>query len=116
MYGLFIGLILLCAVLLVIVVLLQRSKGGGLAAGFESMNQVGGAPRTADFLEKATWILAGTMLVLCILAVGVRKNAAGIGDDGITSGQAATEQAAEQAQTSAPAGVEENAPEAPAQK
>jgi len=46
----------------------QNSKGGGLAANFSSANQVMGVRKTTDFLEKFTWSLAGTLLVLCILA------------------------------------------------
>jgi hypothetical protein len=32
-----------------------------------------GAPKTADFLEKASWTLIGIILALSILAVGVNK-------------------------------------------
>jgi preprotein translocase subunit SecG len=49
-------------------VLVQNSKGGGLAAGFSSSNQIMGVRRTADFLEKATWTLAGVLLFLCLSA------------------------------------------------
>ena len=59
-------LILICAVLLVLIVLVQNSKGGGLASGFSSSNQVLGVRKTTDFLEKATWTLAGLVIVLCI--------------------------------------------------
>ena len=65
--------IVLLAVVLVLLVLVQNSKGGGLAAGFASGNQVMGAPRTADFVEKATWTLAGVIVVASILAVGISK-------------------------------------------
>lgn len=64
-------LIFIAAILLILLVLVQNSKGGGLAAGFSSGNQVMGAPRTADFLEKASWTLAGIIVLLSILAVGV---------------------------------------------
>ena len=50
-------LIVIAAILLTLLVLVQNSKGGGLAAGFASGNQVMGAPKTADFLEKATWTI-----------------------------------------------------------
>ena len=73
MYTLFITLIIIASVLLVLLVLIQNSKGGGLAADFASGNQVMGAPKTADFLEKATWTLVGVIAVLSILAVGVHK-------------------------------------------
>ena len=59
-------LIVICAVLLVLIVLVQNSKGGGLASGFSSSNQVLGVRKTTDFLEKATWALAGSVVVLCI--------------------------------------------------
>jgi preprotein translocase subunit SecG len=52
----------------VLVVLVQNSKGGGLAANFGASNQIMGVRRTADFLEKATWTLAGALLVMSILA------------------------------------------------
>ena len=60
-------LILIAAVLLILIVLVQNSKGGGLASGFSSSNQIMGVRKTTDFLEKATWGLAGTMIVLCII-------------------------------------------------
>lgn len=60
-------IILFICVLLLMVVLVQNSKGGGLAANF-SGSQIMGVRRTADFLEKATWTLAGALLVLSILA------------------------------------------------
>ena len=61
--------ILIAAVLLVLVVLAQDSKGGGLTAGVSSATQQMGARRTTDWIEKATWTLAGTMFALCLLAV-----------------------------------------------
>jgi preprotein translocase subunit SecG len=68
MYTLSIVLIFIVCLLLVLVVLVQNSKGGGLASGFTGSNQVMGVRRTADFLEKATWYLAGALLVLCVMA------------------------------------------------
>ena len=66
-------LIVIAAILLTLLVLVQNSKGGGLAAGFASGNQVMGAPKTADFLEKATWTLIALIIVFSIAAVGVSK-------------------------------------------
>ena len=63
-------LIVIAAILLTLLVLVQNSKGGGLAAGFASGNQVMGAPRTADFLEKATWTLIAVIVIFSIAAVG----------------------------------------------
>ena len=67
-------MIVIAAVLLTLLVLVQNSKGGGLAAGFSSGNQVMGAPKTADFLEKASWTLAAIIIALSILAVGFNKS------------------------------------------
>lgn len=68
MFYVIISLILLSAVLLVLVVLVQNSKGGGLSGNFSSGNQILGARQTADFLEKLTWGLAVSVIVLSIAA------------------------------------------------
>ena len=60
-------LILIAAILMILIVLVQNSKGGGLAAGFSSSNQIMGVRKTTDFLEKATWFLAGAIIILSIL-------------------------------------------------
>lgn len=61
-------LIFIICILLILIVLVQNSKGGGLASSFSSSNQIMGVRKTTDFLEKATWTLAGGMMVLCVLA------------------------------------------------
>ena len=91
MYVLLTISIVIAAVLLVLLVLVQNSKGGGLAAGFSSGNQVMGAPKTADFLEKASWTLAGIIIALSILAVGFHKSASAQ----VEEGSAITEQVQE---------------------
>ncbi len=58
-------LIIIC-LLLALVVLVQNSKGGGLAAGFSSSNQVMGVRRTTDVLEKLTWGMAIALMVFSI--------------------------------------------------
>ncbi|HPF92629.1 MAG TPA: preprotein translocase subunit SecG [Tenuifilaceae bacterium] len=68
MYLLISVLIIIACILLILIVLVQNSKGGGLASNFASSNQVMGVRKTADFLEKATWTLAITLLVLSLLA------------------------------------------------
>jgi preprotein translocase subunit SecG len=68
MYAFISVLILLVCVILTLVVLVQNSKGGGLASNFSGSNQVMGVRKTADFLEKATWTLAGALLVLSVFA------------------------------------------------
>ncbi len=61
-------LVLIACVLVVMVVLVQNSKGGGLAANFTSAGQSMGVRKTADFLEKSTWTLAGAIVLLCLVA------------------------------------------------
>jgi preprotein translocase subunit SecG len=70
MYALITVLILIASVLLVAVVVVQNAKGGGLASGFSSSNQIMGVRKTTDFLEKATWGLAGTVVILSIIITG----------------------------------------------
>ena len=68
MYVLVSVLIIIASILLSLIVLVQNSKGGGLASNFSSSNQVMGVRKTADFLEKATWTLAISLVVLCLAA------------------------------------------------
>ena len=66
MYLLFLILILIASVLMCFIVLIQNSKGGGLASGFASSNQIMGVRKTTDLLEKTTWGLAIAMVVLSV--------------------------------------------------
>lgn len=69
MYTTIVILILLASVLMCLIVLIQESKGGGLAADYASGNQLLGAPKTSNVIEKATWSLAAIMVVLSIVSV-----------------------------------------------
>ncbi len=64
-------LVILVSILLILIVLVQDSKGGGLASNFAASNQVMGVRKTTDFLGRATWTLAGALLVLAFVAVMV---------------------------------------------
>ena len=69
MFGILVALVIIVSILLMIVILMQSSKGGGLAGSFGG-GQVGtvfGVRRTADFLSRATTILAGIFIVLCLI-------------------------------------------------
>lgn len=68
MYNLVSILILIVCILLVLIVLVQNSKGGGLVSNFTNTGQVMGVRKTADFLEKSTWTLAVSLVVLCLFA------------------------------------------------
>lgn len=67
MYTLLIVLIVLAALLMVGVVLIQESKGGGLASQFDDFKRYVGVRKTTDFVERATWVLAGIMVVMCVV-------------------------------------------------
>lgn len=61
--------VLVC-VLLMAVILIQNPKGGGVDSTFggQSANQMFGAARSVDFIEKLTWGLAASLFALCIIA------------------------------------------------
>ena len=71
-------IILIICVLLALVVLAQNPKGGGLASGFTGAQQIGGVQRTADFLEKGTWTLAGALMVLCLVSAGLQDSGSAV--------------------------------------
>lgn len=62
-------LIAIICVLLMAVVLIQNPKGGGVDSTFggQSANQMFGAAKSTDFVEKLTWYLAAALFVLCIV-------------------------------------------------
>jgi preprotein translocase subunit SecG len=70
------NLIAIVSVLLILVVLVQNSKGGGVDAtlGGSQANQLFGAAKSADFIEKLTWYLAAALFVLCIVATIVTNS------------------------------------------
>ena len=67
LYTFCIVLILIASVLIILAVLVQSPKSG-MAANFGASNQVMGVRQTADFLEKFTWTMAVTILVLSLVA------------------------------------------------
>ncbi len=69
MYTSIVILVVLASVLMCLIVLIQESKGGGLAADYSNNNQILGAPKTTNFVEKATWTLAGVIIALSIFSV-----------------------------------------------
>jgi len=73
MLTLIIILILLACIVLGFFVLIQNSKGGGLASNFAGSNQIMGVRKTTDFLEKATWTLAASIMLLCLFVAFMTK-------------------------------------------
>ena len=76
-------LIGLNGLLLMAIVLIQNPKGGGVDSTFggQGANQVFGAARSTDFVEKLTWGLATSLFVLCILTAIIVTNSS------VSSGQ-----------------------------
>ena len=59
----------LVCLLLMGAVLIQNPKGGGIDSTFggTQANQMFGAAKQTDFIEKITWYLAIAMFILCIV-------------------------------------------------
>lgn len=71
--------IALVSILLMAAVLIQNPKGGGIDPTFGGQaQQLFGAARSTDFIEKATWALAAALIVLCVLAVLTIGNTGGV--------------------------------------
>lgn len=81
MYLLLVILMVIASLLMCFIVLIQNSKGGGLASGFSSSNQIMGVRKTTDFLEKGTWFLAGFMVVMSIATAYVVPTSSGRAGD-----------------------------------
>jgi preprotein translocase subunit SecG len=61
------GIILIIVCLMLIgIVLIQESKGGGIASNFSSANQIIGVKRGAELVEKITWGLVISIIVICL--------------------------------------------------
>ena len=58
---------IIACVLLGLIVLIQNPKGGGLSSNFSGSSQLMGVQKTGDFLEKGTWVLAITIMVLSLV-------------------------------------------------
>ena len=98
-------LVVIFSIALIFFVVIQNSKGGGLAAGFSSSNQVMGVRKTTDFLEKATATLAGLVVLGSIFATVVIASKANSGDDSIKNEIMNMQQNSTNPNTTAPFGT-----------
>ena len=111
MYTSIVILIVLASIFMCLIILIQESKGGGLAADYSNNNQILGAPKTTNFIEKATWFLAGAMIFLSIISVAFLPGTS-------SSDSVIMQQAVEQAATNpgnVPVMEQPAAPETPAE-
>jgi preprotein translocase subunit SecG len=61
---------MIVAILLVLVIMVQNPKSGGLSSSFGGggAQSMGGVQSTTSFLDKSTWVLAITLLLLIMLS------------------------------------------------
>lgn len=69
-FTVFLVLITIVCFLLIVVIMVQNPKGGGLSSSFGGGGGSlgGGVKQTTDFLDKSTWILGITLIVLILLS------------------------------------------------
>jgi len=63
-------LIMIASILLIVIIMAQNPKGGGLSGTFGGASSAQfGVQRTNDFMEKSTWTLGITIVVLIVLSI-----------------------------------------------
>lgn len=112
MYSVLVILAVLVAILLTFIVVIQESKGGGLASNFAASNQIMGVRKTTDVIEKATWTLAGLLVVISVATIFFAPRQSDV-DSVVTS--AAPAATTTPAAPAAPAQSPASTPAAPAQ-
>ncbi|MDO4880942.1 MAG: preprotein translocase subunit SecG [Capnocytophaga sp.] len=74
-FNILLVVVLLITFLLILVIMVQQPKGGGLSSSFGGNAQVvGGVKKTGDFLDRSTWVLGTSLIVVILLANIVLKN------------------------------------------
>jgi len=82
MIGIITALIIIASIILAFVILVQNPKGGGLSGTFGNVStQVMGVKQSGDIMEKGTWIMIGTIGLLCIISVSFMAKPATQGAD-----------------------------------
>jgi preprotein translocase subunit SecG len=99
MYIFLMILAILVCVLLGLIVLIQNPKGGGLTSNFSSSSQLMGVQKTGDFLEKGTWVLA---ISLMVLSLAINVSVKGGNQKGNIQNRELIEKASKPASSSAP--------------
>jgi preprotein translocase subunit SecG len=81
-FNIIIGIIFLVSILIVLVVLVQNPKGGGLSSAFGgNASNIMGVQKTGDLLEKLTWGLAISLMVLTLGSNFFLDKEAGLTDE-----------------------------------
>ena len=96
-------LIIILAVLLILVVLIQNSKGGLSQTMGSASSQLIGVKRTTDLLEKITWGLAISIMMLCLVTNFLLERPGASSDEDVSSVNIERSQENTRTQQSAPA-------------
>ncbi len=82
-------LIAITSVLLIFIILIQNPKGGGVDSTFggQGANQMFGAAKSTDFIEKLTWGLTIVLFILCIITAIIVNSSSGGGLIPLETGQ-----------------------------
>jgi len=108
-------LTIIVCILLILVILIQNSKGGGIQSQFGAATQIMGVKRGTEFIEKATWGLAITLIILSVLMSPQGTVTSSTDDSGSVAKRKAQEAVGGAAPAAAPAMQEQApAPSAPA--
>ncbi len=67
-FSIFLVLITIVCFLLIVVIMVQNPKGVGLSSSIGGSQMLGGVQKTTDFLDKSTWVLATSLIVLVLLS------------------------------------------------
>jgi len=73
-------LIVIACLAIIGIVLIQNPKGGGISSSFGALNQIGGVKQTTEGVEKVTWMMAISLVVLCLAATPYMKGGQEKGD------------------------------------
>jgi preprotein translocase subunit SecG len=71
MLSLLVIIIAIISLFLILIIMVQNPKGGGLNSAFggtAEAQKIMGASRSTDILERTTWILGASLLLLTLLA------------------------------------------------
>jgi len=60
-------IVIAASILLILVVYVQNPKGGGLSSDFGSPSQLGGVQKTNELIDKMTYGLAATIVVMSLI-------------------------------------------------
>lgn len=78
--------IIVIAVLLILIVIIQNPKGGMNASMGTIGNQILGASRSTDTVERVTWYLAGGLMVLSVASIFLLPDASEVAETSTSEG------------------------------